>query len=173
LFRVGYIFLIFKFPGSGGTSAVSIIDRSCGNDDIKGVIRFCANSKTQVGTVIDGAVDGLKIRTSHSFSICEYGDLSQNCENLGSVYNDFTYDITSDENGKFVFRLFDEKLCVGDLIGRSVMISQNNKKLACGIIARSAGIFENFKRICACDGVKIWDERDRPLVGPGRRLNSD
>lgn len=30
--------------------------------------------------------------------------------------------------------------------------------LACGIIARSAGLFENPKMICACDGVTIWDE---------------
>ena len=42
------------------------------------------------------------------------------------------------------------------------------KLISCGIIARSAGIFENAKRICACDGVSLWDERDKPLVGPGR-----
>lgn len=41
--------------------------------------------------------------------------------------------------------------------------------LSCGIIARSAGLFENSKQICACDGVTLWEERDRPLVGPGRR----
>lgn len=41
-------------------------------------------------------------------------------------------------------------------------------RLACGIIARSAGIFQNFKRICACDGVTIWDEREKPLAGGSR-----
>ena len=41
--------------------------------------------------------------------------------------------------------------------------------LSCGIIARSAGIFENAKRICACDGVTLWDERNKPLVGPERQ----
>lgn len=44
-------------------------------------------------------------------------------------------------------------------------------RLACGIIARSAGMFENSKRICACDGVTLWDERDKPLAGPSRRTN--
>ena len=24
-------------------------------------------------------------------------------------------------------------------------------------------------QICACDGVTIWDERDKPLTGAGRR----
>lgn len=42
-------------------------------------------------------------------------------------------------------------------------------RLACGIIARSAGLFQNPKVICACDGVSLWEERDRPLAGPGRR----
>jgi len=27
-----------------------------------------------------------------------------------------------------------------------------------GIIARSAGLFENPKQLCTCDGVSIWDE---------------
>ena len=34
--------------------------------------------------------------------------------------------------------------------------------ISCGIIARSAGLFKNSaKKFCACDGVPIWDERDR------------
>lgn len=41
-------------------------------------------------------------------------------------------------------------------------------RLACGIIARSAGLFQNPKQICACDGVTLWEERDRPLAGKGR-----
>lgn len=35
-------------------------------------------------------------------------------------------------------------------------------RLACGVISRSAGLFENTKKICACDGLTLWDERDRP-----------
>lgn len=41
-------------------------------------------------------------------------------------------------------------------------------RIACGIIARSAGILQNFKRICACDGVTLWDERNKPLAGKER-----
>lgn len=41
-------------------------------------------------------------------------------------------------------------------------------RIACGIIARSAGILQNFKKICACDGVTLWDERDKPLAGVNR-----
>lgn len=41
-------------------------------------------------------------------------------------------------------------------------------RLACGIIARSAGLFQNPKQICACDGVTLWEERERPIAGKGR-----
>lgn len=75
---------------------------------------------------------------------------------------------------------------VGEIIGRSVVVTENaddfglsaadssavdgnaGGRLAYGIIARSAGIFQNFKKICACDGVTIWDEREKPLAGANR-----
>ena len=31
----------------------------------------------------------------------------------------------------------------------------------CGIVARSAGLFQNTKRVCTCDGVTIWDEAEK------------
>ena len=34
-------------------------------------------------------------------------------------------------------------------------------RLLCGVIARSAGLFQNSKRLCTCDGVSIWDEAQR------------
>lgn len=142
-----------------------------GNDEkIKGVVRFCANSKTDTGSVVDGVLDGLNCNQNYKLSVHEFGDVSCSCETLGDTYKDRSYDLTSDDSGRAVFRFHDKTLSVQDLIGRSVLVSKEEKRLSCGIIARSAGIFENFKKICACDGVKIWDERDRPLTGPGRRV---
>ena len=34
-----------------------------------------------------------------------------------------------------------------------------NLRLACGIIARSANVYENIKKVCACSGKTLWDER--------------
>lgn len=42
-------------------------------------------------------------------------------------------------------------------------------RLACGIIARAAGLFQNPKQICSCDGLTIWEERGRPIAGQGRK----
>jgi copper chaperone for superoxide dismutase len=72
---------------------------------------------------------------------------------------------------------------VWDVIGRSVVLASGPDDLgqggaadggcgpgvACGVIARSAGLGQNTKKICACDGVTLWDERDRPVAGEGRR----
>ncbi|KAG8293877.1 copper chaperone for superoxide dismutase [Homalodisca vitripennis] len=96
--------------------------------------------------------------------------------------------IEADESGRATFRLVDKVLKVWDVIGRSVVVTEgaddlgkgnspnslkdgnSGERLSCGIISRSAGLFENQKQICACDGVTIWDERDRPVVGAGRRV---
>lgn len=72
----------------------------------------------------------------------------------------------------FKFNKFE--LNLNEIIGRSVVVKTENSNelfypIACGIIARSAGIFENYKKICACDGVTLWDERDVPIAGVARQ----
>ena len=95
--------------------------------------------------------------------------------------------ILADENGRARFRLTDKLIKVWDIIGRSVVVAEGKddlglsdhprskidgncgKRLSCGIIARSAGIFQNSsKKFCACDGVPIWDERNVPNAGSDR-----
>ena len=76
-------------------------------------------------------------------------------------------------------------LQVSNLIGRSVVVSSGHSRFdivsVCllihlcflilvrvmyGIIARSAGLFENPKQLCTCDGVSVWDEarKNRQLM---------
>ncbi len=94
--------------------------------------------------------------------------------------------IQADNSGRAQFKFSDKLVKVQDIIGRSVAVSSDpddlgqgsnflsaingncGELLTCGIIARSAGIFENAKRICACDGVTLWDERSKPLAGSDR-----
>lgn len=45
------------------------------------------------------------------------------------------------------------------------LINISISRLSCGIIARASGLFQNTKKICACDGVTLWDERDRSVTG--------
>ncbi|XP_063001945.1 copper chaperone for superoxide dismutase isoform X2 [Elgaria multicarinata webbii] len=95
--------------------------------------------------------------------------------------------ILAADDGRAAFRMEDNKLKVHDIIGRSLVIDEgeddlgrgshplskvtgnSGDRVACGIIARSAGLFQNPKKICTCDGVTLWEERERPMAGPGQR----
>ncbi|XP_006860938.1 PREDICTED: copper chaperone for superoxide dismutase [Chrysochloris asiatica] len=106
-------------------------------------------------------------------------DTERHRGDLGNVH--------ADADGRAVFRMEDEKLKVWDVIGRSLVIDEgeddlgqgshplskvtgnSGERLACGIIARSAGLFQNPKQICSCDGLTIWEERGRPIAGKGRK----
>ncbi|KAF6204931.1 hypothetical protein GE061_019096 [Apolygus lucorum] len=186
------------------TAAVAILGGSVGftTGSVKGVIRFIqADSKI---CVIDGTVDGLTPGL-HGIHVHECGDISQGCDSVGKHFdlNNSTHgnpanssdkrhtgdlgNIEADEDGRSTFRIKDHCLKVNDIIGRSIVVTQNEddfgeghneqskidgnsgKRLACGIISRAAGVFQNTKKICACDGVTIWDERNVPAAGSARK----
>ncbi|KAM4565523.1 copper chaperone for superoxide dismutase [Fundulus diaphanus] len=106
------------------------------------------------------------------------GDTERHVGDLGNI--------VAGPDGRASFRLEDSHLKVWDMIGRSLVVDSgeddlgqgghplskltgnSGDRLACGIIARSAGLFQNPKKICACDGVTLWEERDRPIAGKGR-----
>jgi len=165
--------------GFGGQSAVVMIDND--EHNIRGVVRFSIIDKSSVGCVVDGVIDGLSPGL-HGIHIHECGDLSQGCEAVGGHYNprnsphgspenapDARHagdlgNIRAEKDGRATFRFIDPFLKVPDIIGRSVVISENEDdygkgintnskidgnsgaKLACGIIARSAGILQNYKK---------------------------
>lgn len=196
-------FIVSKLYVFSEQSAVAIVKGSA--DKIKGVVRFSAvtEDKHANGCVVDGVIDGLEPGL-HGIHIHECGDISNGCESLGAHYNprqtrhgspDSEIDkrhagdlgnIEADLSGRAKFRFVDRVVGVSEIIGRSIVVTENaddfgcgnnesslidgnaGTRLACGIIARSAGIFQNFKKLCACDGVTIWDERDKPLAGGDR-----
>lgn len=96
------------------------------------------------------------------------------CESVGDVFNPHNEKriygnvskVTANNNGRAAFRIEDDVLKLSDIIGRSFVITDQSQKepekIACGIIARSAGLFQNPKKICACDGVTLWDEVSKP-----------
>ncbi|KOC67190.1 Copper chaperone for superoxide dismutase [Habropoda laboriosa] len=89
--------------------------------------------------------------------------------------------IMVNDSGRATFRIIDKLVKIPDIIGRSLVITEkpddlgrgdnliskidgnSGNRLACGIIARSSSLFQNTKKICACDGLTLWDERDKAL----------
>lgn len=60
-------------------------------------------------------------------------------------------------------------LRVWELVGRSFMITSDPLHRPgkgyeiCGVLARSAGVWENDKQVCACSGKSVWQERKDAL----------
>lgn len=77
--------------------------------------------------------------------------------------------VTADANGKATIpsRVVDSRLKVWDVIGRSLAIVgvsgdedeeiHSQKPGAAAVLARSAGVGENLKRVCHCDGTVIFE----------------
>ncbi|CAH1127735.1 unnamed protein product [Ceutorhynchus assimilis] len=154
----------------GSMAAVSILE--AGDEKIQGVIRFIqVNPNT---CIIDGTIDGLN-PGNHNIAIHECGDLSTGCASVGKMfvcdsrnkdYGDLGK-IVAEKNGRATFRKENNIVKLADVIGRSLVVSSKLNGLppillSCGIIARSAGLFQNPKTICACDGTTIWDEASKP-----------
>ncbi|XP_044744946.1 copper chaperone for superoxide dismutase-like [Coccinella septempunctata] len=161
--------------GLGGTTAgVAVLE--AGEQKVKGVVRFVQLPNS---CIVDGTVDGLE-PGKYQLSVHENGDISRGCESCGDTFNPVgkfmglegkQYGdlgvIEAGSNGRSTFRLENKIVHLPELIGRSLIISKpytnGEKRIICGIIARSAGLFQNPKTICACSGASMWDEKNVPM----------
>ena len=73
-----------------------------------------------------------------------------------------------DEKGEAFFSGVKEKLRIADLIGRSIALygseDRSDPGLTAAVIARSAGVGENYKKLCTCDGTTIWEATNQDFV---------
>ncbi|OUZ99471.1 Superoxide dismutase [Macleaya cordata] len=135
--------------------------------DIFGVVRVAQVSMelARVEATFSGLSPG-----KHGWSINEFGDLTRGAASTGKVFNPtkVTEQPLGDlgtldalENGEAFFSGGKPMLRVADLIGRSIVVYETEDKsdsgIAAAVIARSAGVGENYKKICTCDGTTIWE----------------
>ena len=172
--------------GQGGTAhigaAVAILREQ---GIIKGLVRFTQVEENRC--VVDGSFTGLSPGT-HGLHIHELGDLSDGWRSTGDCYNPHggshrrrlepnrhvgdLGNIVADDTGASNIRFVDDLVKVWDIIGRSVVVHEypddgrseghggGGGGVACGIVARSSGLFENKKMVCTCSGQTIWEERE-------------
>jgi copper chaperone for superoxide dismutase len=140
--------------------------------------------------LVDLTIEGLS-PGKHGVHIHECGDISSGWQSCGDHFNptnvehgDETHghvgdlgNVIVDENGWGDLVLESNRIKVWDIIGRSIVVTENQDDLGtkkddalskkdgnsgngilCGIIARSAGAFENTKLVCACNGNTLWEE---------------
>ncbi len=115
----------------------------------------------------------------YSVSVRRTGDISRGAASLGDVYHGADGEregvlgvLEVDENGRGnlvgevgwrVWELVGRGMCVqpfgtNDGIGRGGEVV--------GVVARSAGVWENEKVVCGCSGKTVWEEREE-MVGRG------
>ncbi|KAI9202440.1 superoxide dismutase [Polychytrium aggregatum] len=111
--------------------------------------------------LIDVAVDGLQ-EGHWTAAVHTLGDISKGIESTGPEFAELgSFEVGPSGRGDLVAET--SKLKVWDVIGRSIVLSHQPTSgtripLIAGIIARSAGIFENAKRVCSCSGRTLWEE---------------
>eukprot|EP00794_Sanderia_malayensis_P011691 gene11691-12904_t len=149
-------------------------------NNVNGLVRFVQIDDD--ACIIDGTVDGL-LEGKHGIHINELGDISNGWQSTGNHFNPTNEchgdrtdtdrhvgdlgNIFSNNQHRATFRIQDNRIKVQDVIGRSLVIDGKEDTFldeaaegaAWGIIARSAGLFENTKMVCQCSGQTLWEER--------------
>ena len=123
--------------------AVSVIDTSYKSKIIEGIVLF-QQKEDHVNIKVE--VKGLKKNHSHGFHIHESGDLREGCKSCCAHYNPKNTEhsgindghagdlgnIKTDENGICKMTLKTDKFLVDDILGRSIIIHEDEDDLGLG-----------------------------------------
>ncbi|GMM52627.1 copper chaperone [Starmerella bacillaris] len=138
--------------GSGlpNSNAVCILEDTDGK--VHGLARLIeiSENKVLIDTVIDAKYGNSEV------AVYSLGDISNIPSSLGKKLRTVTtLNGSADEANQVQHMLTVDDVSISELIGRSLYVSSN----LVGIIARSAGLWENDKTVCACTGKSMWEER--------------
>lgn len=125
-------------------------------------------------TLIDLTVRGVEPGTYRA-TIREYGDLKDGVSSTGPVWKGSdsetkgslgTVEVSKDGRGA-VFT--DHPFQIWEIIGHAFALTRqdedaaqplkNDDNTVVGVIARSAGVWDNDKTVCSCTGKTLWEER--------------
>ena len=129
-------------------------------------------------TLIDLTIRGLS-PGKYEASIRERGDISQGAASTGGIWEALkasvglsspprgylgSVNVGKDGKGN---AFWERPIAIWEVIGRSLVVSQTKEgpfkqddpDTLVGVIARSAGVWDNEKTVCSCSGKNIWQER--------------
>ncbi|RAH67525.1 copper chaperone CCS1 [Aspergillus aculeatinus CBS 121060] len=137
---------------------------------------------TLVDLTINGLAPGKYVAT-----VREAGDISQGAASTGGIWEAVKAKVlgstepTKEPRGVFGSVEVDEKgrgnvfldrpVAIWEMIGRSMVVSKNaegpfdreDSNTLVGVIARSAGVWDNDKMVCSCSGKNVWQERQEQV----------
>jgi len=168
---------ILRGSGGSNSAAVCILEThdDTVTDKVRGLARMVQVSPSM--TVIDLTLRGLA-PGKYWATVRETGDISKGVISTGGIWIDpkegalkprgifGTVDVGRDGIGS-VF--IDKPIQIWEMIGRSFVVSKqhegekkfesNDENTLVGVIARSAGVWDNDKTVCSCSGKTLWEER--------------
>ncbi|KAJ5666137.1 Superoxide dismutase 1 copper chaperone [Penicillium maclennaniae] len=170
-------------------SAVCILEthNSVVPNKIRGLARMVEVSKNM--TLVDLTVNGMA-PGKYWATVRETGDISQGAASAGGIWDSLKNKVLGsngappvekeprgvfgsvdvDEKGRgSVF--MDRPVAIWELIGRSMVLSKSkegpfkrdDEHTLVGVIARSAGVWDNDKMVCSCSGKNVWQERQEQV----------
>ncbi|CAI8499760.1 hypothetical protein ACO0OL_001633 [Hanseniaspora opuntiae] len=144
-------------------------------ESIRGIIRAIEMRGSVKDTVaknplwIDAALTRLPdLNGTYNVNLHKFGNL-QNYDTLGPIFKSIKVNLL---NGGAFLSLNSENdhkenkaVSLVDLVGRGVSIcdEKNENCYAIGLWARSSGMWGNNKKVCACSGKTVWEERKDAL----------
>jgi copper chaperone for superoxide dismutase len=128
--------------------------------DVHGLVRLIKTKPNE--TFVDLTLTGMKPQNSYYASFRTGGSLLEGALSTGeSLYS--LPKVDCDDEGRCQ-QYISIPFGIDNLIGRAVTVSVDPKKVfidsMVGVIARSAGAWENDKYVCSCTGKNIWQERN-------------
>jgi copper chaperone for superoxide dismutase len=135
-------------------AAVCILDihrQDSPQQDVRGLVRLVQLPSSPLRTFVDVT---LAAYTPGRYQVIlrSTGDLTRGVASAGPA-SKILGEINVDDRGWGSFSAEIEDLQVWEVLGRAISVDQ-----LVGVVARSAGIWENVKKVCACSGRTIWEE---------------
>ncbi|KAI9750927.1 MAG: hypothetical protein M4579_006250 [Chaenotheca gracillima] len=169
---------ILRGSGNANSAAVCILETHSDqvHDKVRGLARMVQISPTV--TLVDLTIRGLS-PGKYWATVRETGDISQGASSTGGIWEALTGKTPAKSPPRGVFGtvevsqngigsiFLDRPIQIWEMIGRSMVISKqrdgrfqrSDPDTLVGVIARSAGIWENDKTVCSCSGKTLWEER--------------
>jgi copper chaperone for superoxide dismutase len=132
-------------------------------------------------TIVDLTIRGLSPGTYHA-TVRENGDISEGPESTGSIWESLkakkektpcrgVFGTVEVGKGGVGSVFLDKPIQIWEMIGRSIVVARqqdgkfdkNDADTLVGVIARSAGVWDNDKTVCSCSGKTVWQERQEQV----------
>lgn len=174
---------ILRGSGKSNTAGVCILEThsTTVKDPVRGLARMVQVSEGQ--TLVDLTLKGVSPGTYHA-TVRERGDISQGAASTGGIWEAIkkiggfnqpeqgtqargmfgTVQVGLDGRGS---AFLDRPVAIWEVIGRGMVVSKyiegpfskEDSDTLVGVVARSAGVWDNDKVVCSCSGKTVWEER--------------